>query len=96
MIPEEFKCAGFTVKVVNEDYLPNNEYGYYDDARSLIKLARYIKTDDEDVKLSEEQRFNTFAHELIHVFQFYFNNTFDEAQAQTFANFYCEFIRTSK
>lgn len=32
----------------------------------------------------------------IHAFQFYYDNKFDEAQAQVFANFMCEFIETKE
>lgn len=48
------------------------------------------------VTVSDEQMRNTFYHELFHAFQFYFNNEFNEAQAQVYANFMCEFIETTE
>lgn len=44
--------------------------------------------------MSDEQLRNTFYHELFHVFQFYYNNEFNEAQV--YANFMCEFIETTE
>lgn len=48
------------------------------------------------VTVSDEQMRNTFYHELFHAFQFYFNNEFNEAQAQVYANSMCEFIETTE
>lgn len=93
-IPSEFKCAGFTIKVIIEDELEGGEYGNFCDAKNEIRIARTVKVDKEVVKLTEKQIFNTFAHELIHCFQFYFNNDTDEAEAQTYANFICEYYNS--
>ena len=46
--------------------------------------------------MSDEQLRNTFYHGLFHVFQFYYNNEFNEIQAQVYANFMCEFIETTE
>ena len=46
--------------------------------------------------LEEGQIENTFWHELFHVFNFYFNTEQDEALAQTFANFMCEYLATKR
>jgi|GEM_PF-1171853 len=93
-LPSEFKCAGFTIKVEIHDKLKDNNYGDFDDARNLIRIARKVEVDGVEVELSEEQRDNTFYHELIHCFQFYFNNDTDEAEAQTYANFICEYYNS--
>ena len=97
-IPKQFNCAGFTIKVEIEDHLNGNNYGYFCDATNTIKLARTVDVEGAEnigkVTLTEQQIQNTFYHEVMHVWQFYFNNQYDEAQAQVFANFMSEFIRT--
>lgn len=85
-LPDKFKIANQEITVVIEEILPN-----------MIKLARTLKTEhDGVVTVSDEQMRNTFYHELFHAFQFYFNNEFNEAQAQVYANFMCEFIETTE
>ena len=96
-LPDNFKIANQEITVVIEDSLPNNDYGYFCDVTNTIKLARTINSEyDGTISLSDNQIRNTFYHELFHVFQFYFNNELDEAQAQVYANFICEFIETAK
>jgi hypothetical protein len=97
MIPEKFECAGFVINVKIVDKLHNNEYGLYCDATNTISIAKTVDVADiGKVELTEQQMLNTFMHELVHVWQFYFNNTYDEAQAQVFANFMCEYIKTKE
>ncbi len=92
LFPKRFKVANQEISVVIEDSLPDSNYGYFCDVTNVIKLARTIDTEyDGVVTLTEEQMRNTFWHEVIHVFQFYFNTNTDEAQAQSFANFMREF-----
>lgn len=96
-LPDKFKIANQEITVVIEEILPNNNYGYFCDDTNMIKLARTLKTEhDGVVTVSDEQMRNTFYHELFHAFQFYFNNEFNEAQAQVYANFMCEFIETTE
>lgn len=96
-LPDKFKIANQEITVVIEEIFPNNNYGYFCDATNMIKLARTLKTEhDGVVTVSDEQMRNTFYHELFHAFQFYFNNEFNEAQAQVYANFMCEFIETTE
>ncbi len=97
MIPSKFKVANNEITVVMEDSLPNNNYGYFCDVTNEIKLARTIKTEYNGVvNLTENQILNSFWHEAFHAFQFYFDNDFNEAQAQVYANFMCEFINSTK
>ena len=93
-IPKKFKIANNWITVEIVDSLPNSNYGIYNDAKQIIKLAKTIYIDDEIVELSEEQLLNTFWHEYVHCMQFYFDNSNSEAQAQSFANFLCEFVNT--
>lgn len=96
-IPEKFECAGFVINIKIVDKLSNNEYGLYCDATNTITIAKTVDVPDIGiVNLTEQQLFNTFAHELIHVWQFYYNNEYSESQAQVFANFICEFFKTIK
>lgn len=99
--PTSFKCAGQTIKVIVEEFLPNNDYGYWDDATNEIHIAKNLKTsiselDTRTVKLTESQLQNTYYHELMHCFQFYYDNSASEAMAQSFANMICEFQNTKQ
>lgn len=93
-IPSSFNCAGFTIKIEIYDKLPDNNYGDFSDAKNLIRIAKSVETDKEVIQLTKEQIINTLYHELIHCFQWYYNTDTDEAQAQVFANFMQEFMRT--
>ena len=94
-IPKQFNCAGFTIKVEIEDRLEHNQYGYFCDAINTIKLTKTLEVEGIGiVKVTEQQMLNTFFHEMIHVWQFYLNNNYDETQAQVFANFMCEFYKS--
>lgn len=95
-IPKSFKIASQKINIIIEDSLPNNNYGYFCDATNEIYLAKTVKVEEETVTLKECQIFNTFWHEMVHVFQFYFDNIFSEAQAQVYANFMCEFFNTKE
>lgn len=92
MIPSTFKIANQVIKIIIEESLPDNNYGYFCDASNTIKLSKSISVEGEGViQLSEEQLENTLWHEIFHVFQFYYNNKYDESQAQVFVNFMREF-----
>lgn len=95
LIPNKFNCAGMSIKVTVEDKLLGNEYGTWSDVNNEIKLARTVEVEGTNVTLTEQQIINTFWHEVMHCFQFYFNNGCDETQAQVFANFMCEFINST-
>lgn len=95
MIPESFKCAGHTIKVEICDELPNNRYGTFHDIPCVIKIARTLFDEDfGKVQLTEQQMMNTFCHELIHCFQFFYGTKMSETEAQVYANFLQEFINT--
>ena len=63
-IPKKFKIANNWITVNIVEALDNNEYGIYNDAKQLICIAKTVIVDDETIKLTEEQIFNTFAHEF--------------------------------
>ena len=93
-IPKKFKIANNWITVNVEEYLPNNDYGIYNDAKQLIRIAKTVTANDETIQLTEEQILNTFMHEFVHCMQFHFDNDVTEAQAQVFANFLCELFDT--
>lgn len=95
LIPNKFNCAGMNIKVEVVDKLPGNEYGTWSDSLNEIKLAKVVEVENKDVTLTEQQLINTFWHEVMHCFQFYYDNSCDEAQAQVYANFMCEFINST-
>ena len=58
------------------------------------KSEKNSSPDKTVVRLTEDQITNTFWHELIHCFQFYFDNSYSEAQSQVYANFMCEYFKS--
>lgn len=97
VIPDTFKIAGMEFVVQHPETINNgDDYGEYDDVDNAVRLAKQIgdKNDLRDIKY--QTRLNTFFHELIHTFQYYYNCKYDEAQAQTFANFLVEFFQTAE
>lgn len=76
--------------------IEDSVFGEYDCCRCVVKVAESIVDDNgETVNLQEEQIKNSFWHEVFHVFNYYWNNEQDEALAQSFANFMCEFLESS-
>lgn len=96
MIYKIFKIANQCIHVKILDSLPEGKYGEFNDAKNQILLAKSVEVNGEVIKLSPEQIENSFYHEVIHAFQFYYNNEFDEAQAQVYANFICEMLATGE
>lgn len=95
-LPSEFKCAGNTIKVQLVEKTHNNNYGNWCDVTNTITIAKTIELEDKTVvRLTEDQITNTFCHELIHCFQFYFDNSYNEAQSQVYANFLCEYFKST-
>lgn len=92
-IPDTVRVAGNEIKIILEDKVPDNNYGYWSDVTNTIHLARTIEEKYAGVvTLTPNQIRNTYYHELMHVFQFYYNNRTDEGQAQVYANFICEYL----
>jgi hypothetical protein len=99
MIPEKFCIAGRKeIVVIIEDTLLNNSgssiFGYFDDVKNIIKIARKVKSDDEWVDLTPEDIERTYYHELGHVYQFYNGLEMTETGAQAFSNFLFEYMNT--
>ncbi|MGM9532777.1 hypothetical protein [Intestinibacter sp.] len=94
-IPKSFKIAGQEITVRIVDHLDDNSYGMWGSATNTIYIANNVDTEyDGKVWLTESHQLNTFFHELIHCFQYYYNNEYSEAEAQVFANFLYEFMET--
>ena len=86
---------GNTIKVELVEKTNDNNYGNWCDATNTITIAKTIELEDKTVvKLTEDQITNTFWHELLHCFQFYFDNSYSEAQSQVYANFLCEYFKS--
>lgn len=96
MIYKTFKIANQVIQTKIVNSLEGGAYGKFNDAKNQITLAKTVEIDDEVVELTPNQIENTFFHELMHVFQYYYNNEYDEAQAQVFANFMCEMLATGE
>jgi len=103
-LPREFKIACHTIKVIVEDWIPTKNpkaedscYGQWHDVHCTVKVARAVKTeDDEVIPLNEEQIKNTFWHEVFHCFFFFGSIGQDEMIVQALANFMREYETTKK
>lgn len=94
-LPKSFKLAGMDFKVeIVESVNDGNDYGNYSDVTNTIKIATKLKEDGKWVSIPEKIMLNTFLHELFHVLQYYYNNEYNEAQAQVYANFIMEYLQT--
>lgn len=91
-IPSSFKIGGQEYKVEIVDKLEDDIYGDYSYTPPLIRVAR---TSSEE-KIPDNQMEATFWHELFHAFQYMFDCTTDEAQAQCFSNFMMEFLESKR
>ena len=90
-IPKRFTIANSNIIIKIVDNL-NGDYGNWSSSTNTISIAKCMGV----VELTQEQVINTFWHEVFHVFQFYFNNKYKEAQAQCYANFMREFEESCK
>lgn len=98
--PKKFTVGGLTFEIeMGRLFKQDDEevYGYLSMPKQKIFIATHMIGDNEgdpDIELSADMVWNTLYHELIHVFQYLFENEFDEAQAQSYANFLCEYFKT--
>ena len=91
-IPKSFKIGGQEYSVEMIDELEDDIYGDYSYTPAKIRIA---KTTAGEI-IPQKQREATFWHELFHAFQYMFDCTTDEAQAQCFSNFMMEFLESKK
>lgn len=101
--PKKFILGGLTFEVELQKLSKLGDedvYGYLSMPEQKIYIATHMKlSDGEDAKIVEltsDMVWNTLYHELVHVCQFMLNPSedYDEAQAQTYANFLCEYFKT--
>lgn len=96
-IPEQFKIAGFDIKVELVDKTDDNNFGNWNDVTNTITVAKNISLKNGELtSLTERQMQNTFFHELLHAFQFYCGKEYSEIECNVFANFMVEFLETKK
>lgn len=95
-IPSSFRIAGFKIKVEIVDFTESNSYGCFCDSTNTIEIARKLLNGTTIIELTEDQQLSTFYHELIHVFQFYVGEEYDERRAQSYSNFLLEFNNSTE
>lgn len=90
-IPSKFKIGGQIFQIKLLDQVNNgNSYGDFSYCPAEIRLA--TKYEDNGLKeIPHNQMLNNFWHEVFHCFNYMWNTETDEALAQTFANFMCEY-----
>ena len=94
-VPEKFTINSQEIKIKVCDSLPNSNYGTYNDVKELIQIARTIKVDNEIVKLTNEQIWNTLIHEVLHAFQFHSKGETSEIESNTYAGYIVEFLKST-
>ncbi len=95
-IPKQFVIHGHTINIRTVEVDDEDRYGYYDNVKEEIIIARKIKSDGVLVELSDTQIEHTFWHEIFHAFQWHISGETDETEAQSYAGLMIEFLRTSK
>lgn len=98
-IPHSFRIANHDFKVKIQDFVELDGeyvYGTFSPSKQEILIATKIRTEKEEIHLTDECVRNSFYHELFHAFNFFWNVDADEGLAQTFANFMREFEITKK
>lgn len=99
-IPKSFKCGQNDITVKVQVYVQNEDgsytYGDFCDVKNEIRIATRIILNDtkEDIELTKNQILNSFYHELVHCFDFYYDNSYSEAHAQSMANLMLEYENT--
>ena len=68
-IPKRFKIANTEYEVQVVDKSDDGNYGYHNDIRRKIVVAKSMDDEGKIVQLTEQQIENTFWHELFHCFQ---------------------------
>ena len=95
-LPTSFKIGGYNMKVLQYDELygddGRNLYGQFDLDKQVIRIR--IKIDDEYI--TKVNIYNTFWHELFHVFNYLWNTETDESLASTFAMLMVEYNQTKE
>lgn len=67
-IPKRFKIANTEYEVQVVDKSDDGNYGYHNDIRRKIVVAKSMDDEGKIVQLTEQQIENTFWHELFHCF----------------------------
>ena len=96
VIPEKFQVMGgkkFNVQIHND---LKGIYGDFNDVKSLIRLARTIEEDNETIDITKENIIRTYLHELGHCFQYQYDGNCDESFANSFSNFFYEYLSTKE
>lgn len=94
-IPESFKLNGQTVKVEVVDEIAG-KYGYYNDVKQVICIAKTIRDGDEVIKLSQAQMETTFWHEVFHAFQERTKGKYSEEESSRYSWLMVELINSSR
>lgn len=99
-IPHSFKIANQLYKVEIQDLVFDDNgdsvFGLHDSITSTISVATRIKRGENYYTLQDEQIKNSYWHEVFHAFNWFWNNNYDEALSQTFANFMRELESTKE
>lgn len=95
-LPASFKIGGYDMKVLQYDELYEEDgrdlYGQFDIDQQVIKIR--VKTNGESI--TKTNVYNTFWHEVFHIFNYLWNTGTDESLASTFAMLMVEYNQTKE
>lgn len=95
-IPEKFTINSQEIKVELVDSLSDQNFGEYSGITDVIKIATHVRDDNGDlIPLKEEQIWNTFWHEVLHVFQWHNKGEYSEEESCTYSSYLIELFKTS-
>lgn len=96
-IPEKFTINSQEIKIELVDRLSDQDFGEFNCITNVIKIAECVEDDNKNlIKLKDEQILNTLIHEILHAYQWYSSGEYNEAQSNTYAGYFVEFLKSTK
>ncbi len=99
MIPKEFTINNITYKVhLLESSEKDLDYNLGDYCGILheIRVAKNVRVNETDIKLSDDDILLTYLHELGHCFGDYYKDDHSEEFASAFSHFMFDYIKSRK
>ena len=99
MIPKEFTINNITYKVhLLESSEKDLDYNLGDYCGILheIRVAKNVRVNETDIKLSDDDILLTYLHELGHCFGDYYKDDSSEEFANAFSHFMFDYIKSRK
>lgn len=96
-IPDSFTINTQKVSILIKEVADDRGvFGKFNPFTNTISIYTSVRDDDNNlVVLTNEQKINTFFHEVIHAWQWYSGHDSSEIECSTFASYMIEFLRST-